>query len=117
LQLFHSKTNWRRKIKCFFHIFQASPSRHRGYTNTYQHSSQGVVPMTNLIASEPSLLDGKRNSSRWGFRLWARLMNISATADSSLQRGSHRIIDRAFDHNLHNQLRHEVMRHEARRLL
>ena len=72
--------------------------------------------MTNLTASEASVLDSKLNSTSWaGF--WARLMSITATALSSLQQTPRRCIERAVDdHKIHNEMRYEVMRHEARRL-
>jgi len=71
--------------------------------------------MINLTANEASLLGGKLNTSSRVARLCARLMNITATAVSRLRQTPRRCTGRAFDHNLH--MRHEVMRHEARRLL
>ena len=74
--------------------------------------------MTNLTASEPSLLDSKLKSTSWTARFWARLMSITATALSSLHQTPRRCIDRAVDdQNLYKQIRYEVMRHEARRLI
>ncbi len=73
--------------------------------------------MTNLTASEPSVLESKLDNSNWVGRFWARLVNISATALSSLQQtSSRRIQGIGVDHALHDQMRYEVMRHEARRL-
>ena len=72
--------------------------------------------MINLTASEPSLLDSKLTSSSWAARFWARLMNITATALSFSQQTTRRCLDRAVDHKLYDQMRYEVMRHEARRL-
>jgi hypothetical protein len=72
--------------------------------------------MTNLTASESSLLNGKLNSSSLAARFWARLMSITATALIFPQQNPLRCIDRPVDHKLHNQMRYEVMRHEARRL-
>ena len=73
--------------------------------------------MTYLTASEPSLLDRKLSSTGQATRFWSRLMSITATAFNSLQRTQRPCIDRAVDdQRFCQQMRHEIMRHEARRL-